>query len=300
METEEEQVGSGLERVGKILRSAREEKNYTLVHVANVTRIKAQILEEIENGQLSNNPGPAFVRGFIRSYCELLGLESQPLLAELAEISDLASPSKEGVYTGRPIEEPKGGKKKYFLLVLIVALLGAGGYVYMNFDDLKKLTSSDTPPTTVIVEETTQPVETIVETKPTTTLPAQVLPEPTPPPEMEENAPPDPAPEEPLPSIEETPPTLPEETSGESIPTEGLALFIKAKEASWLYVSADGGKPTELSLKAGDEYNLGANEQFMLTVGNSKNIEVFLNGKLQPIDTDKELVIDWLITPPLP
>ncbi|MBU3914471.1 helix-turn-helix domain-containing protein, partial [bacterium] len=64
-----------LKSIGRILKKKREEHTYTLEHVSEITRITLTSLRNIEDGNLSDLPGLVFVRGFIRNYAKLLGLE---------------------------------------------------------------------------------------------------------------------------------------------------------------------------------------------------------------------------------
>ncbi len=79
--------------VGKILRKKREEHSYTLEHVAEITRITITSLRNIEAGDLSQLPDIVFVRGFVRNYANLLGIESDWMVQVLNQ-------------TQNPIEEP--------------------------------------------------------------------------------------------------------------------------------------------------------------------------------------------------
>ena len=82
----------GLSKYSEIsqrLKDAREEKGYSLNYVAAVTRINISILHSIEDGDLKNSPGPVFVRGVIRTYGKLVGLEEQELQTMMDAIPEL-------------------------------------------------------------------------------------------------------------------------------------------------------------------------------------------------------------------
>lgn len=56
------------------LKEAREQAGYTLEEVAASLNIKRQYLADIEAGNFTNLPGPAYVRGYIKLYKNFLGL----------------------------------------------------------------------------------------------------------------------------------------------------------------------------------------------------------------------------------
>lgn len=68
-----------MEHVGKTLRKMREEQGLTLEDVARMTRIRAEILRGLEEGdhhQISEGP---FLRGFVKSYARSLGRSEQEI-----------------------------------------------------------------------------------------------------------------------------------------------------------------------------------------------------------------------------
>jgi cytoskeleton protein RodZ len=87
--------------IGITLRSTRIQRGLTIEQVAQDTRISARFLEALENEEFDELPAPVYVRGFLRSYCNYLHLDPQPLLASLpgaqvtpppAEIAPSAAP----------------------------------------------------------------------------------------------------------------------------------------------------------------------------------------------------------------
>ena len=71
---------------GKTLRSARESKGYTVSQIAEMTHLKSQIVEGLENEDFSMIAAPIYGRGFVKLYCEAVGLEPKPLVDEFMAI----------------------------------------------------------------------------------------------------------------------------------------------------------------------------------------------------------------------
>ena len=71
---------------GKTLRSAREAKGYTVSQVAEMTHLKSSVVEGLENEDFSMIAAPIYGRGFVKLYCEAVGLEPKPLVDEFMAI----------------------------------------------------------------------------------------------------------------------------------------------------------------------------------------------------------------------
>ena len=65
-------------KIGKKLKSVREKKGLSLHQIFEVTRIQPSILTEIETGQFQKSE--IFLKNFIKTYCEALGLNFKKLM----------------------------------------------------------------------------------------------------------------------------------------------------------------------------------------------------------------------------
>lgn len=70
---------SRLGEIGQLLAKAREEKGLTLEEVSGKTLIRAAILKAIEEGDARPLPEPVYIRGFIRRFGDLVGLNGMEL-----------------------------------------------------------------------------------------------------------------------------------------------------------------------------------------------------------------------------
>ena len=82
--------------LGQTLRAAREAKGITTSELASRTHLLIQIVEGLENEDFRRIPAPIYGRGFIKLYCETVGLDPKPLQAEFLSIynSKKNSPGK--------------------------------------------------------------------------------------------------------------------------------------------------------------------------------------------------------------
>ena len=71
---------------GKSLRDAREAKGYTVSQIAEMTHLKTAVVEGLEREDFSMIAAPIYGRGFVKLYCEAVGLEAKPFIDEFMEI----------------------------------------------------------------------------------------------------------------------------------------------------------------------------------------------------------------------
>lgn len=64
-----------MESPGEHLKREREHRGVSLLKIFESTRVPMKYLEAIEADRIEGLPHPAFVKGFIRSYCKVLGLD---------------------------------------------------------------------------------------------------------------------------------------------------------------------------------------------------------------------------------
>ena len=71
---------------GKSLRTAREAKGFTVQQLAEMTRMAPTMVDDLEREDFSHIAAPIYGRGFVKLYCEAVGLESKPFIDEFMEI----------------------------------------------------------------------------------------------------------------------------------------------------------------------------------------------------------------------
>ena len=71
---------------GKELKAAREAKGLTIANIAETTHIMSAMIEDLENENFSRIVAPIYGRGFVKLYCETVGLDPKPFVAEFMEI----------------------------------------------------------------------------------------------------------------------------------------------------------------------------------------------------------------------
>ncbi|MDD4934406.1 MAG: DUF4115 domain-containing protein [Acidiphilium sp.] len=115
---------TGPARVGAELRGVRERLGWKLPDLAARLKIRLPFLEAIEAGNLATLPAPAYAAGFIRSYADSLGLDSNEILRRF-RAEGLTKPAQPTFTFPEPVPDravPPGA------IVFLVAVIGIGAY----------------------------------------------------------------------------------------------------------------------------------------------------------------------------
>ena len=70
-----------MESISEKLRLSREEKGVSLEQVSKETHIALNYLQALENENFEVFPGDAYLYGFLRNYCDYLGLDSNKIIS---------------------------------------------------------------------------------------------------------------------------------------------------------------------------------------------------------------------------
>src|SRR5215210_150165 len=120
--------------IGETLREARMRQRLDIADVEARTKIRAKYLRALENEEFGMLPGPTFVKTFLRTYSEMLGLDPHVLVEEyragFEHEDEMEAPLGPPAVAGRDRRHgPRVGPGSLILLVLvaIVAVLVAIG-----------------------------------------------------------------------------------------------------------------------------------------------------------------------------
>ncbi|OQA32812.1 MAG: Cytoskeleton protein RodZ [Betaproteobacteria bacterium ADurb.Bin341] len=131
--------------VGSRLRSAREAKGLSISDVAETLKLGAGQVEALENNHWQALPGLTFIRGFVRNYGRLVGLDPEQLMQELKATLDIKRPDlvlPESTHVAMPEPAGRVQKRDYALpsLGLVLVILAVLIYFLLP-DDLSRLRS---------------------------------------------------------------------------------------------------------------------------------------------------------------
>jgi cytoskeleton protein RodZ len=116
--------------IGRTLRETRMRNRVDITEVEAGTKIRAKYLRALENEEWDLLPGPTFVKTFLRSYADYLGLDSRQLVEEYKQRYERPSPQEL-----TPFKPPGRGRRRRPLfgpgLAVVLGLVGLLAALYV-------------------------------------------------------------------------------------------------------------------------------------------------------------------------
>jgi hypothetical protein len=155
--------------IGSSLREARIRRGLELAQVERDTKIRTRYLAALENEDFDALPGPAYARGFLRTYADYLGLEGQRFVDEYHSRFD-PSDDAPAVAPVR-IERPRFVIGRSLAAAAVIAgalvaliawqLTSGGGNKAASTQQLERTTTATTTPTKPKAARTTPVVPAV-------------------------------------------------------------------------------------------------------------------------------------------
>src|SRR5687767_4913409 len=101
-------MGARMPNIGDTLREARMRQHLDIADVESRTKIRAKYLRPLENEEFSKLPGPTFVKTFLRTFAEALGLDPHLLVEEYRATYE----SRDDVEQLQPLGPPAVGRDR--------------------------------------------------------------------------------------------------------------------------------------------------------------------------------------------
>jgi len=287
--------------IGERLRQERLRRGFDLEQVADATKINVNLLEAIEADDLEKLPGIFFTRSFVRQYARALDLDESEFSSELDRLAgceEVPTHENEPVARGEiavpPVATAKNavgmgrslGAAAAFLL--IVAACSAIFVLWQNMRDRK--TAASAPAAVQETPATSAPPAPAasVQQAPAASEPAPPAAEPAPSAKPENETPgeqpaqsgaaPETAPAPPAQQPEPVPGAA-EKAAEAAAASAPVRVEIRALQAVWLRVAADGQYLFSQTLAPGQSRVVGANQLVQLRTGNAGGLDVLWNGK---------------------
>ncbi|MCP9465065.1 MAG: DUF4115 domain-containing protein [Nitrospira sp.] len=294
-----------MESIGEFFKQVREAKGLTIDEVSSKTRIRADFVRALEEGNFSKLPDQVFAKGFVRSYARSLGLDEEDAIQRFIRSAGAfyeKQDERERLRLRQLEEERKRqanrkvvGVSIAMAAVALVVLLSREQSTTIRHADVEQVFGEQTNGESTKEESAVAPSRESGESEPamgggkqsdkgaTSALSSSTEQtrrhEPTPPPIA--MARPDalsvqtlsPGADGPLGGISFE--------GGSSSADEPLVLDLEATELSWVVVQVDNGSPQESLLRPGEKVRWKGHHQFVLTLGNAGGVKAELNGKPQ-------------------
>jgi len=131
-----QEENSSSKNVGELLKASRLRLGHDLRFVAQTLHIRYIYLEAIEAGRYEKLPGAVYVAGFMRSYADFLGLDSDEVVRRSKDEISSQSVNAELVFPVPIPESSVPGSAIVLVGVVIFFLVYGGWYASTNNDDL--------------------------------------------------------------------------------------------------------------------------------------------------------------------
>jgi len=266
-----------MENPGEYLKREREQRKVPLSKIAEATRVPLKSLEALEADDFDSLPHPTFVKGYIKSYCKVLGLDETDSVLRFElylreksgnaeEEQDLAGEKKASLGRFSPSGHGDGFRPSgpfsagYVITALIVIAVVAVIYYYTSSPKAPEHISAPEP--VASSENAASPQETSLEAKP-----------------------------EAVKTAEEKKPEKHESAAKEQFAGENHLLVVSATELTWVKIAIDDEEPFDVVLKAGEKVSWKASRVFSLVVGNAGGVSLTLDGEdFGPLGSSAEVV----------
>ena len=117
------------DEIGKILRNARVEAGFSIVQIAEMTRITKSHITALEANDFESLPGAAYIPGFIRNYCKVVGLDSKPIIDAYKQSVNPTLAKPEYKFPVQALVPRMAGS----MVAMFVVVAGLAGYIGWNF-----------------------------------------------------------------------------------------------------------------------------------------------------------------------
>ncbi|MFE5319531.1 helix-turn-helix domain-containing protein [Paenibacillus sp. NPDC056579] len=150
--------------LGQLLRKARTEKKISLEQLEETTKIRKRYLEAIEEGNYKVLPGNFYVRAFIKSYAEAVGMDPNEVLRMYQNV--IPTPEPEHIEPIRSKRTNRNTEKigKYastIMMISFVVLILGIIYYYLNMNYTGKANDANSNNEPKRVTDKAEPAPTV-------------------------------------------------------------------------------------------------------------------------------------------
>lgn len=247
------------QRPGRVLSEARAAKGLAVAEVAAQLRLSASQVAALEADDYERLPGPVFVRGFVRNYARLLGLDPEKLV-DSVELPHAAVPASAAIPVSREIPFPARKSANWLPYAGALAVLVSAVAIYeLYYASPHSVTVSVPQP---VAAPVLQSVPAVDETPAVSAV----------------------AVANPLPAEAEPVSSSPEAAEKpQDLPAGMAEARFEFASASWVEVRDRSERVLFSQLNpAGSEQRVTGRPPFSVVIGNARDVRLTYNGK--PVD----------------
>ena len=291
--------------VGSYLRNLRGQQGVSLEELARATRVLYRHLEALEADDLAALPAPVFTKGFIRAYCQVLGVAPDEALAlydprsnegRPAAPAPLPSPTPAPRAHTAAAEPPRTRRGHGAVLVSFALLVVLGVALFVFAVAFKSGQEAGVGQRSPVASAPPPSTEASPEPSPVVEPPA---PSPPPPakPSMDTQPGGTPPPSVATPAVAASAPAIPQAAAS---PASSYRLVARTTETTWMRVRTEDGRTIEETIPANEVREWVSNYPFILSIGNAGGVTLELNGRPIPRLGASGAVITRLVLPSEP
>jgi len=299
--------------VGVYLRDLRERQGISLEELSRSTRVLHHYLEALETDDLASLPAPVFTKGFIRAYCQVLGVSSDEAIAlydlragqsrEPTGSLAVPPPPAPDHHARAATSERREGRGRGAVLISFVLLVVLGAALFAvtlalqsgreEVDGKGPADAAAPPQPEPIPTPAAEPAESAPAPPPVAAEPLKRPPSTQPSAGASER--PAAAPSVTAPSV--SAPVPPSPSIAQSI-VSPYRLVARTTETTWIRVRTEDGRTSEETIPANEVREWVSNGPFVLTIGNAGGVSLELNGRPIPRLGASGAVVTRLVLPP--
>jgi cytoskeleton protein RodZ len=270
---------------GAWLRTQREARGVSVQAIAEASKISVRYLEALEGDRFDVLPAPVFVRGFLREYARVVGLDGDEvvnfyLLSQPAKPAERSTEGRVAAARGEREAARRAPLVGYVVLVVASLAVFVGIAAAISWWAGRRAAPTATPPARAA--SASAPASTAASTAPPT---AAVEPPAATAIVADAATPAAPYVTTPPAPVAATP------QAPAAVATGRLRVVLEFQQDCWVEVVLDGRR-RESELKAGGEtLALEADEYVSLTLGNAPAVRVEVNGRPFPLSTRESRVV---------
>jgi cytoskeleton protein RodZ len=257
-----------VESFGTRLKREREKRKITLDDISVSTKIATRFLVALEGDQFDQLPGGIFNKGFVRSYARHLGLDENQTIADFVAASEPPlpeiPPEEPPVLAAMAERVPVAARKSEggipWGLVAVALLVLAFGFALWGFYSREKPHVPSIKPAPTGNDTSTAAPQPVPDTA---AKPAS--------PEATNAASPAKS-REPVETNLSAPPAA-------ATNAGAFLVQVKARQDSWVAITADGKQILQETLSAAAEKSIEARDQVVIKSGNVGALDISFNGK---------------------
>ena len=286
-----------IENFGSYIKHERELRGVPLEEISRITKIHIRYLQALEDNRFDELPSEVFIKGYIRSYSNIIGSDADEMLNSYEE-----SIRNKLIQKG-PNSQSKStntAKKNIGFVIAGLSILALLFFTkFIILDKNNSTTKIIKPPLSIPgAAPKKETLPKIVENSSNKELAENSLPHPEVSTTKETLVV-----EKRLDTIKPKPELQKQKNSlvvkeGETPGNMGkpLKLTIKVQNNSWFNITIDDFREEDFILSAGKEKSYWGNEFFRLTIGNKQGTDLILNGKNLVIpESEGNIVKDIMI-----